>query len=100
MLKPAASFSFGPSDAQSISLVFDSGFFVLVFYAFFLKGCMPYFVQFVFRDGKMDDERLKQLVKLTGKSRLVLDLSCRKNKVFLPHMPPLLNPYPVLLCLI
>ncbi|KAG0581609.1 hypothetical protein KC19_4G265300 [Ceratodon purpureus] len=34
---------------------------------------------FVFRDGKMDDERLKQLVKLTGKSRLVLDLSCRKK---------------------
>ena len=27
----------------------------------------------------MDDERLKQLVKLTGKSRLVLDLSCRKK---------------------
>ncbi|XP_024390082.1 1-(5-phosphoribosyl)-5-[(5-phosphoribosylamino)methylideneamino] imidazole-4-carboxamide isomerase, chloroplastic [Physcomitrium patens] len=34
---------------------------------------------FVFRDGQMDDERLKQLVKLTGKNRLVLDLSCRKK---------------------
>ena len=27
----------------------------------------------------MDDERLKELVKLTGKERLVLDLSCRKK---------------------
>lgn len=36
----------------------------------------------------MDDERLKQLVELTGKSRLVLDLSCRK-KVLLAHIPPL-----------
>lgn len=44
---------------------------------------MLYFVQFVFRDGKMDEERLKQLVKLTGKSRLVLDLSCRKKVNFL-----------------
>ena len=31
----------------------------------------------------MDDERLKQLVKLTGKSRLVLDLSCRKKVLLL-----------------
>lgn len=38
-----------------------------------------YLVQFVFRDGKMDDKRLKELVKLTGKERLVLDLSCRKK---------------------
>jgi len=67
-----------------------------------LKGCTLYFVQFVFRDGKMDDERLKQLVKLTGKSRLVLDLSCRK-KVFLAHMPffaCLLNPSSCLHCLL
>jgi hypothetical protein len=36
-------------------------------------------VQFVFKDGKMDAERLKQLVDLIGKERLVLDLSCRKK---------------------
>ncbi|KAH8954495.1 hypothetical protein BDL97_08G081500 [Sphagnum fallax] len=34
---------------------------------------------FVFKDGKMDAERLKQLVDLIGKERLVLDLSCRKK---------------------
>lgn len=32
---------------------------------------------FVFRDGILDEERLQQLVKLVGKERLVLDLSCR-----------------------
>mmetsp|Transcript_10165 Transcript_10165/g.26043 ORF Transcript_10165/g.26043 Transcript_10165/m.26043 type:complete len:304 (+) Transcript_10165:290-1201(+) len=32
---------------------------------------------YVFRDGMLDEERLKQLVKLVGKQRLVLDLSCR-----------------------
>ena len=31
----------------------------------------------VFRDGRVDWERLAQLVKLIGKERLVLDLSCR-----------------------
>ena len=31
----------------------------------------------VFRDGRVDWERLAQLVKLLGKERLVLDLSCR-----------------------
>jgi phosphoribosylformimino-5-aminoimidazole carboxamide ribotide isomerase len=31
----------------------------------------------VFRDGRVDEERLAQLVKLIGKERLVLDLSCR-----------------------
>jgi phosphoribosylformimino-5-aminoimidazole carboxamide ribotide isomerase len=31
----------------------------------------------VFRDGHVDRERLGQLVKLIGKDRLVLDLSCR-----------------------
>jgi phosphoribosylformimino-5-aminoimidazole carboxamide ribotide isomerase len=36
-------------------------------------------VQFVFKDGKMDAKRLKQLVDLIGKERLVLDLSCRKK---------------------
>lgn len=32
---------------------------------------------FVFRDGKIDMERLRQLKALIGKDRLVLDLSCR-----------------------
>lgn len=31
----------------------------------------------VFRDGQLDWERLKQLVRVIGKHRLVLDLSCR-----------------------
>ena len=31
----------------------------------------------VFREGRVDGERLAQLVKLIGKERLVLDLSCR-----------------------
>jgi phosphoribosylformimino-5-aminoimidazole carboxamide ribotide isomerase len=33
----------------------------------------------VFREGRVDWERLKQLVAVTGKERLVLDLSCRKR---------------------
>lgn len=33
----------------------------------------------VFRDGRLDWERLNQLVDLIGKKRLVLDLSCRKK---------------------
>lgn len=31
----------------------------------------------VFREGRLDETRLDELVKLIGKSRLVLDLSCR-----------------------
>ncbi|KAG8068824.1 hypothetical protein GUJ93_ZPchr0005g14625 [Zizania palustris] len=34
---------------------------------------------YVFSEGKMNIERLKQLVDLVGKERLVLDLSCRKK---------------------
>ncbi|GLC37640.1 Phosphoribosylformimino-5-aminoimidazole carboxamide ribotide isomerase [Pleodorina starrii] len=34
---------------------------------------------YVFREGRLEEERLKQLVKLVGKQRLVLDLSCRKR---------------------
>uniref|UniRef100_A0A0A9CTP2 Pco071948b n=1 Tax=Arundo donax TaxID=35708 RepID=A0A0A9CTP2_ARUDO len=34
---------------------------------------------YVFSDGKMNIERLRQLVQLVGKQRLVLDLSCRKK---------------------
>jgi len=33
----------------------------------------------VFREGRMDEGRLNELVKAVGKSRLVLDLSCRKR---------------------
>lgn len=33
----------------------------------------------VFRDGKLDEDRLKALVSRIGKNRLVLDLSCRKK---------------------
>jgi phosphoribosylformimino-5-aminoimidazole carboxamide ribotide isomerase len=33
----------------------------------------------VFREGKVDWERLADLVKLIGKARLILDLSCRKR---------------------
>lgn len=34
---------------------------------------------FVFRDGRLEEERLKELVSLVGRQRLVLDLSCRKK---------------------
>jgi phosphoribosylformimino-5-aminoimidazole carboxamide ribotide isomerase len=33
----------------------------------------------VFRDGRIDEERLARLVALVGRERLVLDLSCRKR---------------------
>lgn len=35
---------------------------------------------YVFRDGRIDYERLKDLIHIVGKERLVLDLSCRKKK--------------------
>jgi len=35
----------------------------------------------VFREGRVDWERLNELVKAIGKDRLVLDLSCRKKTV-------------------
>ena len=35
---------------------------------------------FVFRDGRLERDRLDALVKAVGKNRLVLDLSCRKKK--------------------
>ncbi|KDO70417.1 hypothetical protein CISIN_1g0211561mg, partial [Citrus sinensis] len=34
---------------------------------------------YVFNNGQMDLERLKDLVRVVGKQRLVLDLSCRKK---------------------
>jgi phosphoribosylformimino-5-aminoimidazole carboxamide ribotide isomerase len=33
----------------------------------------------VFRDGKIEEQRLEQLVRAIGKERLVLDLSCRRR---------------------
>ena len=35
---------------------------------------------FVFREGKIDRVRLRQMVEAVGRSRLVLDLSCRKRE--------------------
>ncbi|KAI9108250.1 hypothetical protein K1719_020733 [Acacia pycnantha] len=35
---------------------------------------------YVFNNGQMDRERLKDLVQIVGKQRLVLDLSCRKKE--------------------
>ncbi|AES63938.1 1-(5-phosphoribosyl)-5-((5-phosphoribosylamino)methylideneamino)imidazole-4-carboxamide isomerase [Medicago truncatula] len=35
---------------------------------------------YVFNNGQMDLERLKDLVRIVGKERLVLDLSCRKKE--------------------
>lgn len=34
----------------------------------------------VFREGRIDEERLARLVRLVGRERLVLDLSCRKKQ--------------------
>ena len=34
---------------------------------------------YVFRDGRIDYERLDELVEAVGKERLVLDLSCKKR---------------------
>src|SRR5215216_3055147 len=34
---------------------------------------------YVFRDGRLDAERLQQLIDTVGRARLVLDLSCRKR---------------------
>ena len=34
---------------------------------------------YVFRDGRMDRERLDEMVRAVGRERLVLDLSCRKK---------------------
>ncbi|CAH9097952.1 unnamed protein product [Cuscuta europaea] len=35
---------------------------------------------YVFKNGKMDTDRLKKLSQVVGKQRLVLDLSCRKKE--------------------
>lgn len=35
---------------------------------------------FIFTDGKLDSEKLKELVRVVGKHRLVIDLSCRRMR--------------------
>ena len=35
---------------------------------------------YVFREGRLDDERLAEMVAAVGKERLVLDLSCRRRE--------------------
>ncbi|CAL6329367.1 unnamed protein product [Bathycoccus prasinos] len=35
---------------------------------------------YVFHDGKLDEERLEKLIRVIGKKRLVLDLSCRRDE--------------------
>lgn len=35
--------------------------------------------QYVFREGAVDGERLRELVETVGRKRVVLDLSCRKK---------------------
>lgn len=35
---------------------------------------------YVFRDGKLDEDALKKMLRAVGKQRLVLDLSCRKRE--------------------
>ena len=34
----------------------------------------------VFREGRVDEERLERLLRLVGRERLVLDLSCRRRE--------------------
>lgn len=47
----------------------------------FLRAGASYVIvtSYVFRDGKVDYERLEKLVQAVGKEHLVLDLSCRKK---------------------
>lgn len=44
-----------------------------------LIGASSWRSQYVFSDGQVDFERLKELARFVGKERLVLDLSCRKQ---------------------
>ncbi|KAL7247812.1 hypothetical protein ACSBR2_002677 [Camellia fascicularis] len=47
----------------------------------FVESPFPLFwLQYVFNNGQMDLQRLKELVRVVGRQRLVLDLSCRKKK--------------------
>jgi phosphoribosylformimino-5-aminoimidazole carboxamide ribotide isomerase len=43
-------------------------------------ACAVIVTSYVFRDGRVLEERLADLVNLVGKERLVLDLSCRKKE--------------------
>ncbi|MFS8023550.1 1-(5-phosphoribosyl)-5-((5-phosphoribosylamino)methylideneamino)imidazole-4-carboxamide isomerase [Helianthus anomalus] len=61
-----------PTDLLLNLLVFGNCICCLLIYPFVLR-------QYVFNNGQMDHERLKELVHLVGKQRLVLDLSCRKK---------------------
>lgn len=49
--------------------------------AFFLEQGASHVIvtSFVFRDGKIEEENLRKVAAVTGKERLVLDLSCRKK---------------------
>lgn len=49
--------------------------------AFFLEQGASHIIvtSFVFRDGMINYENLKKIVKVTGRERLVLDLSCRRR---------------------
>ncbi|PWA90540.1 histidine biosynthesis [Artemisia annua] len=46
---------------------------------------------YVFNNGQMDHERLKELVHIVGKERLVLDLSCRKKCLTLIAGTPIID---------
>ncbi|MCD8241024.1 MAG: phosphoribosylformimino-5-aminoimidazole carboxamide ribotide isomerase, partial [Lachnospiraceae bacterium] len=41
--------------------------------------CYVIVTSYVFRDGRVDWERLRELVRAVGRDRLVLDLSCRRK---------------------
>ncbi|KAJ8542338.1 hypothetical protein K7X08_017204 [Anisodus acutangulus] len=61
---------------------------LILYYLFF---CHVIVTSYVFNNGQMDLERLKELASLVGRKRLVLDLSCRKRKAkyadeFLVHV--------------
>lgn len=49
--------------------------------AFYLDAGASHVIvtSYVFREGRIDEDRLHQLVAAVGKERLVLDLSCRKR---------------------
>lgn len=59
-------------------------FFYMYMEAYLIVGSLLLW-QYVFNDGQVDFERLKELTDTVGKQRLVLDLSCRK-KVSLTHI--------------
>ncbi|MBR3708853.1 MAG: phosphoribosylformimino-5-aminoimidazole carboxamide ribotide isomerase [Lentisphaeria bacterium] len=50
--------------------------------AFFLEQGASHVIvtSFVFKDGKINMDNLKKILAVTGKDRLILDLSCRKRE--------------------